>query len=153
MKLKKALIRQAEAWDVEKAFPLVEAFFKESAAKVGFEFDKRDVESLMAEVSRYHVAIVAEHEGELVGLISGVISASPFCSEQKVFKELFWYVIPEHRGDIGKALYRSCVDYLRAVGVELMIFASHKGGLDSGLDNFYFYEEFSPLETLWIKKI
>jgi len=147
------IIRQASVFDMEDTYPLVESFFQESAGLVGFKFHEGDTKRLMLEVAKYHVAFVAETSSGIVGVISGIISESPFSQNQKVFKELFWYVLPDYRGDIGKDLFNKCMDYLKLLGIDLAIFASHKGKNDSGLDNFYFYQDFSPLETLWIKKI
>lgn len=144
-------IRRAVEPDVELAYDFCESFFRQTADKAGFRFSHRDSVDLMVYMVKYQVTLVAEFNDRIIGVICGLIQESPFCRDQKVFKEVFWYVRPEHRGVIGKLLFTALEEELKVMGVDLIIMANWAG--DEKLPEFYFYKDFKPMETSWIKRV
>lgn len=55
-------------------------------------------ESLLAHLMDTQLVLVADRDGEPVGLIAGAIAPHPFNPDISVATELWWFVAPAHRG-------------------------------------------------------
>lgn len=144
--------RKATPEDVEKAFPFCKQFFAETAAKLGQGFDDMSCKELMLFLVIYEIAYVAVIGDEIIGCIAGTVDSNTMNKNEAAFKEVFWYVNPDYRKSrIGRRLYDILIKELKSRGIQFCIMANRSG--DEKLSRFYFYHDYKPMETLWIKKI
>lgn len=68
------------------------------------------------EAGRYFV-FCAEVEGRLVGHLSGYRTFSMHTGAPIAVEDAF-YVLPEHRGHIGRALLKEAIDFSKACGIK-----------------------------------
>lgn len=147
-------IRPPKQEDAEQALPLCEAFHLETVAKNGFKFNEKDArEVINFFVDGNGLCLAAEINDRLVGFICGSVQPYPLCIKQKVFREVFWYVIPEFRGIVGRLLYQEIIFECKNKGVSIVWFANQENYMKEALEHFYARNGFNPLETSWVKVI
>jgi GNAT superfamily N-acetyltransferase len=89
------MIRPATADDI-LAIALLGKRFHAEAGWEEIEYSAADCAVSLSNFlqSDAFVCLVAEHEGELVGMAAGIISPVYFCHEHLSGEELFWWVSP-----------------------------------------------------------
>ncbi len=99
------MIRTATPGDFSSLMKLVKEFKEESPYKDKFvsqeKYEER-VEFFLNPRPEEHIVFVLEIQGEVVGLIAGVVTIGEHIfSEDKTAVELVWYVTPDHRSSSG----------------------------------------------------
>ena len=145
-------VRKAIPEDVGDSLQFCWDFFHESAAKLGQGIKEQDLKEFMLFLVLYEVAYVAVIGDEVVGCIAGSITMNQLKHDEFAFKEVFWYVKPHYRkSKIGRMLYDVLIEELKRKKVDFCIMANRFA--DQDLGRFFFYHDYKPMETLWIKKI
>lgn len=110
-------IREGKHKDVKGIADLVEYSndTEESPIYEGFKVNRKKTERSLtfALNDRFHQSYVMEVDGKIVGALVVVAHQHPF-SVQRVATEVYFYVMPEHRG-YGGALLRRYVSWGRKV--------------------------------------
>jgi len=98
--------------------------------------------------------LVAEHEGEVVGSIAGVMSPWFLDFSQLVITEQWWWVDPDHRGNkVSMGLLDEFVRWGKEKGASKLIVATIDSGKEEVVKRFYRMKKFTYLETVFIKEI
>lgn len=100
-------IRQATLADVPAIVAMSERFYAatEFPARLRFPFDPGTVEKIAADLARDHVMLVAEGDGQLVGMVGLYVLPFMFNAGHRSAHEIVWWVNPDAQGaGVGKAL-------------------------------------------------
>lgn len=93
------MIREATHNDLDIVVKLGLSFFNEAKTELTPKFSEEKAIAVICNMidNGDCILYVAEHDGVIVGMIGAMISEHWF-SEEIIAQELFWYVLPEHRG-------------------------------------------------------
>jgi GNAT superfamily N-acetyltransferase len=108
-------IRRATVLDTEWALNLGIQFLKEAQAHRIDEIDDEHLYLRAAEILDSGVVFIAENDNsERVGALACIVAPAVWFPEDELH-ELFWYVLPEHRGtSAGLRLLKAFIDYGKA---------------------------------------
>lgn len=101
----KVLVRRAVPGDLDWLVSQLREFDRSLGNRRSLIEDEKEARQKLVEISDSHVLFVAHKEGERLGFIGGVLSRHPLNSKIRLLAELFWWVVPEHRGS-SSAAYR-----------------------------------------------
>lgn len=143
------MIRVAKITDIENTMPLVEAFYEESLKAFGLPLSKEVLTTIMTEHCNNQSALVMEEDGKIVGVIAGKFVQFPV-SDYKVFQEVIWYVLPEHRKH-GIRLFKESEKHCKSIGMQAVIMGNMANLNNEKMDRFYQSQGYKTLEVQWIK--
>ena len=86
----------------------------------GMEYHEDSIADLLAELHLNHYLRVYELDKEIVGFIGLFVVPFMFNKNYKVSQECFFFVHPEHRGEIGNLLLQQAEEDLKNQGVCMM---------------------------------
>lgn len=136
------MIRDIIKTDKEQVLELAELFYHERLERAGVMFDYNNAAvhfDLLIKTPGL-LALCAEENGEIVGMIAGTASAIIFAKELAM-QEMVWYVKPECRKS-GLNLLKEFEKRARAMGYERVMMVGMAG--DPVLD---IYPRFGYVET------
>lgn len=148
------MIRRLHAWEIEDVTTIAEAFYAE--ANMGGAFNKVHFEESLQRASAIGALYLGgRFSGDvLVGVLAG--SAHPnLMSGELVAQELFWYVLPEHRGGMdGIRMLRDFETWAADAGAK-HIFMAHFHSQQTGESVAALYERlgYKPVETHHLKSL
>ena len=144
------LIRNGEVADVPKAVDVVNSFVKEMFAESGIKLESNVA---LEEFKKYAEYSEVAFDGEkMIGLIAGMVSEIGV-SNDLMFQEKVWYVLPEHRSGVGRKLLKTMEDRLVKSGVKYSMMA-HLGEIkSSAIERFYKSNGYRVAETHYIKNL
>lgn len=150
------MIRRLQPWELDAALPIARAFHAESG--LGSDFDASHfmagLENWSASGSLYLCA--SSPDGRLSnvhGCLCGIL-APHFMTGEVLANELFWFILPEHRG--GKDAIRMLDDFeawAREHGATHLIMASFARGTPETVNRLYQRRGFDPIETHHLKPL
>ena len=142
------MIREATTADTPRLVEMGECFLSNSvyaAFPINREQMAQTVELLLTSpIGRIYVA---ERNGDVVGMIGGLLFRHPISGEATV-SELFWWVEPEHRG-CGIRLLKRAEEWAVEVGAVRM----HMVAPTAEVGQMYLRLGYSPLETTYQKAL
>lgn len=149
------IIRKGTAQDVEKVLPLFLAFHEESLAQYGLTVDTEDALKTLTYFAQNHLSLVAENvDGEIVGVIAGMIQPYPLNARLTIFQESVWYITKEHRmSSVGIALLEKTEEVLAESGVTFGIMANMSNLRDDQISRFYERKGYARMESHFIKRM
>jgi len=146
------IVRKAELDDVFDVLVLCNAFCKESPRQYGKFNNKKTQANLEGAISSDNTEIfVLEKDGEIVGMLAGLITAHLF-SDVTMATELAMFITKEHRGGMAFArLIKAYEQWAKDMGVNLAYLCDMEGvqNLEKAYNRFGFYK----LETAYCKEI
>lgn len=154
------MIRPAVPQDIFRLADMGQAFFKEAgfADKLpGGERLTFDLESfgrtVAALIDNGGVLLVAEKDGEVVGMAAA--GAAPAWWNRNVLtaQELFWYVEPAHRKGIGAKLMEALEAAVIDLGVTLFSMSAEEGLRSQALGRLFRQRGYFPTEMLFWKRL
>jgi len=99
------LIRKATLDDVPVIVSMAEKFYATTSYSDWADYSADTVTILASNLTENHVMLVAEHEGEVVGMVGLFVAPFMFNADKKAAYEVVWWVNPEAQGHgAGKAL-------------------------------------------------
>lgn len=142
-------IRPANGKDIPPVLKLMREFSKESLEEYGFEVNPEHC----LEVFKQYVdsSLVAESDGEIVGVLAGFISSYAL-DGSKVFNELVWFVKKDNR-TVGVAMIYAIESMCRRIGVKHIVMACMSNSKHDKIAKFYQDHGYKHLETHYIKQI
>lgn len=110
-------VRKATLADVP-AIVRMSACFYETTSYAGWaDFNAETVEDLAISLTKYHVMLVAEHDGKAVGMVGLFVAPFMFNATKRAAYEVVWWVDPEARDTgAGKALLKAIEPACRDAG-------------------------------------
>jgi GNAT superfamily N-acetyltransferase len=98
-------IRPATLADVPAVVRMSERFYATTSYNQWAPFNADTVEALAATLTESHVMLIAEHDGEAVGMVGLFVAPFTFNADRIGAYEVVWWVEPEGRATgAGKAL-------------------------------------------------
>ena len=112
------MIRKATLDDVARIAELGALFHAEAGWGDICEYVCEDTEKTLRYLVEDNngILLVAERDGEIVGMCGGLAHPIYFNHAHKSGQELFWWVKPDCRGGVGKALFDAMEDEARRLG-------------------------------------
>lgn len=147
------MIREATLDDVDGILDLGNEFFVSSSWSVYIEWEGmllREVVRTMITDARF-IAIVAEINGELVGMLGAEIGPLGL-SSTVVAQERCWFVTNAHRLGVGHKLVLKLEALAKAKGAEYTMLARLESSPE-GIDDYFDKTGYSPIEHTYIKRI
>lgn len=139
--------------DLKDCLPCAESFHRVYDPSVEFSCDAflRYWESILSTGQGF--MIMVEHkDGDIVGGVGGVI-ANFMTSDVKNCIEMFWWVDPEFRGEVGLKLYKEFEAEAKRMGAERLLMAYMQNSDPDRLARFYKSKGFTPWEYHVIKDL
>lgn len=112
-------VRAALPPDLPVIVRMAERFYETTEYGSWANFDAGTVEELAANLASNHVLLVAEHEGEVVGMVGLFVAPFMFNAAKTGAYEVVWWVNPEGRSTgAGSALLKAIEPACRAKGCD-----------------------------------
>ena len=145
------MIRLATEEDIFDLLVLTKNFMKEAGGFFRFSKDKVETFLKTSLGNSDSVVIVAEHDGQVVGMLIGLVTEHPFI-KTRIATEVGFYVSPEQRGG-RKALRlaKAFEEWAASKGAEDLVLGDVKTIKD--LSGFYAKLGYSPTEGLYVKDL
>jgi hypothetical protein len=149
------MIRPAKITDVEQLLKLLTDFA--SASLVNYqawtEQDLSCARERLTNVILYHYLMIAEHSGQVVGMIGAMKEQDPWIESRTRMRELFWWVTPAFRkGRLSVELYlrweKDCERFIRDKLVDQVSLSTQPGSTDVNLGK----RGWKCVEQHWIKE-
>jgi len=142
-------IRTGTIADADDIVRMVGEFIGSTAYRLLFAFNPGLVRGLVDQVLEHGIVLLAEVEGETVGLLVALawthpLEGLPMCDE------MIWWVNPAHRsGLVGPKMLRCLEDWARQKGLQLckMVAPAH-----STVGEFYLRHGYVEVETSYVKR-
>jgi GNAT superfamily N-acetyltransferase len=152
----KAEIRPAEPKDLIDIIEMGRAFFEQSGNSAFTTFDEPSltatVISLMSGVGN-GALLVAEVDGEAVGIAAHVVFPFYANMNTKLGQELFWYCKPAFRNGVGSALLDELEADARRKGADVFMSAAIAGLRDAAIGRVYQRRGYKPAENTYIRRL
>ena len=144
---------RANADDLNDCLPCAESFHKVYDPDVPFSKDAfLSYWKSILYTGQGFMIMVEHRDGDIIGGVGGVI-ANFMTSDVKNCIEMFWWVDPEFRGEIGLKLYREFESEAKKLGAERLLMAYMNNSDPDRLAKFYKAKGFTPWEYHVIKDI
>jgi GNAT superfamily N-acetyltransferase len=106
------LIRQAESNDIDWILGQLREFSKFIETKYELYGEEQYSKDGLQMLISSHLFLIAEKNSKRVGFVAGYLTPHLFNPTIKILNELFFWVIPEHRGEgIGTILMNDYIDF------------------------------------------
>lgn len=148
------IVRALKKETINKIFEaLNESFEKEGKfGNYGISYNLEDFTEFWLEAKENGFLLAAIQDDKVVGGIGGTIYSANFNKKLKYATELFWFVLKEYRNkDVGKKLYVNFEKWAcdkQATNIMMIALKDLKD-----VEKFYKANNFSKLETTWIKRV
>lgn len=91
-------IRRGDLKDIDWMVAQLKEFSRYYGSKRALFGDEAYARNGLVETIKKHLVLVAEKDGAPVGFIAGLVSPHLYNPEIRILCELFWWVMPGHRG-------------------------------------------------------
>lgn len=150
------IIRQATPDDLSDILRMGSDFFAASGFAAIADADTLSMietaEGLMKNEAA--VLLVADIDGELVGMAGAVSYPFYFNREHLTGQELFWWVDPRHRSDgAGKALMEGIEAWARSIGMHSLMMVAIPSLEGESVGKLYQRAGFKPAEQNYIRRL
>ena len=147
------MIRKAELKDVPAVVRLVKEFFEESLSEYGLLLESKTIFETLENYAKNYIGIVAEENGEIVGVVGGLVSSSIFDKGQLVGQETIWYVDKRFRGGvIGLKLIKAFEEECKIRGAKLIAMVNMGNLYTDVLDKIYKRRGYKLMERQYIRE-
>lgn len=148
------IIRNATIKDIEPIVKLIHNFYMEGLKECGMSFR---IDTLIKTINMYVTekqTIVAERDGELVGIISGNVAKSIFDEDQIIAQESMWYVNEENRkGKVGFKLLKEFEKQVKYLGASIVSMINLSAVNDDRMSRYYKRIGYNKVETHYLKEL
>lgn len=142
------MIRTMTRDDKDAVLKLAKVFFDERLNEIGMIYSAENASRHFDELFDKTFALVYEFDGEVVGMIAGVISAKIFC-EGITAQEIVWFVHPDHR-KAGVKLLKAFEKVAKDKGCEDITMV---GIAEDASNKFYLRVGYKKLQVSYFKKV
>ena len=147
------MIRKATLNDVEGILKLIIEFHEESLGEYKLSFDWDTLRETIKRFITHNITIVVDN-GEIVGVIAGIISNSIFDIGQKIGQEALWYITKkERKGTLALRLLKTFEQECKDRGADFILIM-HMINLNADeLNRLYETMDYKPMECHYIKGV
>jgi len=142
-------IRKALPEDRLALLALLKQFQEESLSHFGTKIE--DDYALRMIDGSIQNSFVAEKEGKVVGVMSGIFTTE-LITKRKIFQETIWFMDKEYR-KYGIKLYRHVENWVREQGCEAMLMGCLSNSKFDKLVKFYEKIGYKHLESQFMKEL
>lgn len=147
------MIRQATSDDLRRIVEMSEKFYPQTPYILLTPFDPEAVGALALALIESGIMLVAEVEGEVVGMVGLAIAPFIFNPELVGAYEVIWWVEPEHQSNgVGRALLEAIDDLARERGAFFVHMALMPNSPDAAAA-LYFKLGYAHTEMSFTKRI
>lgn len=149
------MIRPATHDDIAAVTALGKKFHTEGGLARLAPYDPESIKGLLAGLidGPDGILIVAEVDGEVVGMAGGLCFPAYFNGAHRIGQELFWWVAPEHRGGVGKAMLTALEDAARDAGATVWIMIALEAVRPEAVGAVYRRAGYEPVEHLYMRRL
>ena len=151
------MIRNATIDDIKQIVYLGERFYNESHDVDEIPYDPIDTYKSILEIYNgdHGILLVAEQDGQIVGITAGLVFSWYFNSSHKTGQELFWYVHPDYRkGTIGIRLLKELERQAKEKGATTFIMVSEElMGNHDYMEKLYHKLGYHNYESAYIRNL
>lgn len=146
-------IRPAEASDLSDILRMSHAFYPTTHYDDFCPMDAETVLELASNLIKYHVLLVAEEEGRVIGMVGLVVAPFMFNKNLISANEVVWFVQPGARAaHVGASLLKAIDEPCKAKGAQ-RIQMVHMPNSPPQAAALYLREGYTHSETLYTKDI
>lgn len=139
--------------DLKDCVPCAKAFHNIYDPGVEFcESSFLDYWSSMLDSGTGFMILVEHKDGDIIGGVGGVVTNFQTSSVKNAI-EMFWWVEPEFRGEVGRVLYNEFVVESKKRGAKRLLMAYMANSMPDKLEKFYAAKGFTPFEHHVIKNL
>lgn len=149
-------VRPATVEDLDVYLKLAADFCAASPMKGLAEFDPAGMGALLKRLmeNTNALVLVAEIDGEMVGITACLLYPLYFSPNYHVAQELWWYLTPEARGNgIGKKLFEAMEAWARSKEAKALFMIALEDERAPMMHKVYVNAGFRPLEKTFIKEL
>ncbi len=150
------IIRHAVAEDLEQYLPLGAAFQQASPVHNMLPFDEEGFANFfLSGLKEPDMGIwVVEDNGKIIGIAGAVVYPMFFSRKNKVAQELWWWMLPEARGNgIGKKLYDAIESWASERGAKALFMVALEDQNASKMEQIYRNSGYRPMERTFFKEV
>ena len=130
---------------------LAKEFIKEVLTDYDWGMNEDDLHQTYHLWDKENWGFLLESDGEIVGVLAGVITAHFFDYGNKFFNEFMWYVKPDYRkSGGGLLLYRALVDRCKYFGIKRIVMG-HTSYMQEDFERIFKKLGFTYLQTNYEK--
>jgi N-acetylglutamate synthase-like GNAT family acetyltransferase len=145
-------IRDADKSDIPFIVAEGIKFLKHHPCKFEQSLDIDHLNALAENLITNHTLLVAEQEGQLVGMIAGILVPNIYNKDYIGLQEMFWWVVEEARtSSAAIRLYGAFEE--RAKDLEVDFISMVSTVYTPTLENYYKKQGYKPVETSYIKEL
>ncbi len=148
------IIRQATIDDIGALSAMGRAFLSYSPYGKHVAFDEASANETAKRLleDEHSTILVAEAEGQIVGMVGGLIYPHYFNYESLVGQELFWWVNQEHRKTgVGIKLLNAFEQWVKSMGAHLNFMIALSDEHEQKITALYEMHGYKPAERIFIK--
>lgn len=139
--------------DLKNCVPCAKAFHNIYDPGVEFcESSFLDYWSSMLDSGTGFMILVEHKDGDVIGGAGGVVTNFQTSSVKNAI-EMFWWVDPEFRGEVGLKLYNEFIAESKRRGAKRLLMAYMANSMPDKLEKFYASKGFTPFEHHVIKNL
>lgn len=149
-------VRTATLDDLDAYVTLAADFHNASPMRGIAEFDPVGLRAFIASLleNTDALVLVAEIEGQIVGITGCLLYPLYFSPSFHVVQELWWWLTPQARGHgIGKKLYESIESWARNKNAKAVFMIALEDERSEIMQTIYRQAGFRPLERTFIKEL
>jgi N-acetylglutamate synthase-like GNAT family acetyltransferase len=149
-------VRKATEADVPVYLQLSADFHKASPMQKVCEFEPKGFEIFLrgAMQNPDMCALLAEVNGEIVGITGGLAYPLYFSPSHKVAQELWWWLTPAARGSgAGNKMFKHLQLWAKERGAKTMFMIALEDERADKMEKVYFRAGFEPMERTFMKGI
>ena len=144
-------IRIMAVEEIERLYPIADSFFKASEFSSDFNPEHFKARWTAFISNGYGVIFVIEKNEEVVGCLGALKYSDP--NNGKIMAtEMFWFVLPEHRGK-GTLLLDAFEIWAHREGCQSLIMVYLTDSMPEKVKNIYENRGFRPMEVHYVKEV
>jgi GNAT superfamily N-acetyltransferase len=147
------MIRSARPEDVPAIAELGEEFHASAGWGDIAEYVRADCETSLRQMIEIGILLVAEHEGEIVGMAGGLTFPLYFNFSHRTGQEFFWYMRPSYRNGEGARLLDALEDSAREAGCQSWIMIALDQVEPELMGRLYRSRGYRAAEHSWIRRL
>ena len=150
------IVRQATKADLDKYLELSADFHAASPMQKVCQFDPEGFkEFVLGAIDNPDICILlAELNGEIVGITGGIIYPLYFSPSHKVSQELWWWLTPAARGSgVGNKMFKDLQLWSKDRGAKTIFMIALEDERAEKMEKVYCRAGFEPMERTFMKGI
>lgn len=147
------MIRRAEMRDMRACLDMGREFVAVNGAADLLPFREIDAHHLLEGLiaGKGGVLLVADDVGVLSGMVGAALSRCHWNRTRLVATELFWFVAPQRRTGVGRALMQALEDWAKAEGVHALGVMSLESQRPDAVGEVYKRRGYRLIEHAYVK--